>query len=478
VFQNCNIGAYVNIVSDTLHLTNVSECNVVTPVSDCYDCGSVSGSVTANCGTATSLALVDASRWSGFEGEPTITVNPANPLNLFLAAMHTTNDDNFPILFTATSSNGGTNWTALALTNANDVSDVSAASDAFGNLFFCHPPSNGAESGVVVLLSTNLGSSFNTLTNFSGLPYSLDQPKLTTGPSGSSGTSSVWITYCDKETTNIVARGAAVTGFGQVGAWTPPAYVLNSTQYNWGSIAIGPTGQVALVFQHVTRTNESGATQIRMSVNPGGLGGTFATAWDVLNSNMGCLQLPPAAPHDGIDVSPCLAWDRTGGQYRGRLYMAYTDRPQTPTNNMSIYVVYSTNNGAAGSWSNPLKVNDDTTANSHFYSRIAVDQTSGNVAVSWYDCRNDPNNVQTQFYAAVSSNGGQTFSSNLWIETGGQSDALITTWTDLDYLDYTGLAYYGGYFYPAWTDNSNDLGAGSNPDGTKERDIYVAKVQY
>ena len=125
-------------------------------------------------------------------------------------------------------------------------------------------------------------------------------------------------------------------------------------------------------------------------------------------------------------------------------------------------------------------MNDGATNRSAFYSRIAVDQTSGKVAVSWYDCRNDPNNVATQFYAAVSSDGGQTFSSNLWIETGGQSDALITTWTGLDYLDYTGLAYYGGYFYPAWTDNSNSPGAGTNPDWntTKEMDIYVAKVRY
>ena len=332
VFQNCNIGAYVNIPNDTLYLSSVSQCNVVTPISDCMYCGSVSGPITTNCGTATNLVLVNASRWSGFEGEPTITVNPASPTNLFLAAMHTTSPYNFPILFTATSTNGGTNWTGSALTNANNVSDVSAAFDAFGNLFFCHLLSNGAESGVVVLLSTDGGRSFNTLTNFSEGCCGLDQPKLTTGPSGSPGTSSVWITYCDELNTNIVASGAAVTGLGQVGAWSSPAYVLNSTQYNWGSIAIGPTGQVALVFQHVTFTNESRYTQIRMSVNPGGLGGTFATAWDVLVTQMGCLQLPPAAPHDGIDVSPCLAWDRTGGQYRGRLYMAYTDRPQNQSN--------------------------------------------------------------------------------------------------------------------------------------------------
>ena len=51
-----------------------------------------------------------------------------------------------------------------------------------------------------------------------------------------------------------------------------------------------------------------------------------------------------------------------------------------------------------------------------------------------------------------------------------------------DYFDYTGLAYYGGYFYPAWADNS--ISTGNNPDcppynnPTWQMDIYVARVKY
>jgi hypothetical protein len=117
---------------------------------------------------------------------------------------------------------------------------------------------------------------------------------------------------------------------------------------------------------------------------------------------------------------------------------------------------------------------------SQFHPRIAVDQTSGKVAVSWYDCRADPANIKAQFYAAVSSDGGQTFSSNIPLES-GQSDALQPPITDdwnSNYFDYTGLAYYGGYFYAAWADNSNSDGNNDNKDGTGEMDIYVAKVQY
>src|SRR6266853_2816570 len=105
-----------------------------------------------------------------------------------------------------------------------------------------------------------------------------------------------------------------------------------------------------------------------------------------------------------------LAWDRTGGPYRGRLYLVYTDR--TITNNVNdtdIDVKYSSDNGT--NWSTALKVNTDGTNTSQFFPRIAVDQTSGKVAVSWYDCRGDAaTNRLTRFYAAVSSDGGVTFS--------------------------------------------------------------------
>ena len=40
-------------------------------------------------------------------------------------------------------------------------------------------------------------------------------------------------------------------------------------------------------------------------------------------------------------------------------------------------------------WSNPVRVNDDAGTNSQFLPFIALDQTTGYIAVSWYDCRND-----------------------------------------------------------------------------------------
>ena len=112
-----------------------------------------------------------------------------------------------------------------------------------------------------------------------------------------------------------------------------------------------------------------------------------------------------------------------------------------------------------------------------------MDQTSGQVAVSWYDCRADTNNVKTRFYAAVSLDGGEHFSKNIQLEA-GQSDATMTWPPDYDYFDYTGLAYHGGILYPAWADNSNV--PSGNPDfpdfcgscTNRQMDIYVGRLHY
>jgi hypothetical protein len=278
------------------------------------------------------------------------------------------------------------------------------------------------------------------------------------------------------------ATGTAVTDLGAVSSqWAAVAQLPNSHDYDFGSVAIGPGGQVAIAFGQDTAGSVNGPSITEISVNPNGLSQNSFTTSVVMNNQMGWAERLPACPDRGAGVQPWLAWDRSGGAYHGRLYMSYADCGADLDLNTDIFVRYSDDAGV--SWSQPVKVNTDNTTTSQFFHRIAVDQTSGKIAVSWYDCRADTaNNVATQFYAAVSSDGGLTFSSsNICLESGQSSVKNVTDQWQQNYFDYTGLAYYGGYFYPAWADNSNDPSAGRNPDfpnGYKEMDVYVAKVQY
>ena len=158
------------------------------------------------------------------------------------------------------------------------------------------------------------------------------------------------------------------------------------------------------------------------------------------------------------------------------MYLVYTDRPSTSSNDTDIYVRYSDHNGTT--WSSRVRVNDDPVGNgaSQFLPRIALDQTSGFIAVSWYDCRNSPGNNTVEVWATVSTDGGLSFLPNVKVSA-GVSSALVSavSGTSFDFGDYTGLAFHAGTFYPCWADNSNSTG--DNPNGAGSYlDIYTARV--
>jgi hypothetical protein len=156
-----------------------------------------------------------------------------------------------------------------------------------------------------------------------------------------------------------------------------------------------------------------------------------------------------------------------------------------PTPRRTIPTFSSVTPTTTGQRAAPLvRVNDDTTSNSQFWPRLKADPTSGTVAVSWYDAQNDTGsgpgdtdgtaNDDTEFFATIGSDGEVTFDPNQQIVP-KPSSAVANPNNGNDYGDYSGLAFYGGGFYPAWADNSNSTG--NNPDGTLHGfDVYTAKL--
>lgn len=192
----------------------------------------------------------------------------------------------------------------------------------------------------------------------------------------------------------------------------------------------------------------------------------------------------PAQPDRSVDAEVGLAFDRSGGQYNGRVYLVYTEETPAASGNTDILMRYSDNQG--GTWSRPARVNDDTTLNSQFLPRIALDNTTGKVAVSWYDSRNDlgtggpedtdnmPND-DAEYWATVVTPepSGLLVSANQKV-SGGVSNAYDAN-SSIDFGDYVGLDFYGGAIQPLWFDNSNSTG--DNPDGTLQAmDAYTAAV--
>lgn len=412
---------------------------------------------------------VNVSRMSGNQAEGAIAVDRADPKRLFAVSNIDVGDG----LMVAASSDGGATWARRTIANDSDglppaCCDPSASFDAYGNLFLAYLNSKGNQ--VEVLLSTDAGQSFALIAQYNG---NVDQPTVTTGPG------SVWLTF--DRSGGVAATGAADTGLGSIGQFGPARTVRGSGGGSFGDIAIGPAGQVIVAYE-----KDGGSSRSRLYLNddPAGLAGTFGKPVLVSTTAVGDFDHIPAQPTRGIDAEIGLAFDRSGGPFTGRVYAVYTDEIPAGSGNTDIFLRYSDNQGIT--WSNPIRVNDDTGANSQFLPRVSLDNTTGKVAVSWYDSRNDlgtggagdvdgvPNN-DAQFFATVVTPqiDGLKVASNQQVSAGVSSAADANSTIDLG--DYTGLDFYNGVLHPFWFDNSNSTG--DNPNGAhKGLNAYTANV--
>lgn len=431
------------------------------------------------------MANVNVSTRTGNQTEATVAINPTNAQQIFVAS----NDESTGQgVLAARSNNAGANWTVTNLaTNADGFTgaccDPSATWDQFGNLFFTYLNTANAPRSVELLLSTDGGANWTSLGPLatSTAAPNVDQPTVAVGAG------SVWVSYRDAAGT-ISVRGAQVTGLGAVGAFGAAQVATNSNSGNFGDIAIGPAGQVMVTYQ-IPSTGQGPAT-IFVNVDADGLGaGAFGARVAATTTNVGGFDFFPAQPDRSVDAEAGLAYDRSGGPRNGRVYLVYTDEQPDESNDLDIFVRFSNDNGA--NWSAPVQVNDDATMRTQFLPRIALDQTTGDIAVSWHDARGDDGagphasdldgtaNNDAQFWGSFSFDGGANFVPNFQISQGTSDEDGAEPpgagFLDIDYGDYTGAAFQAGILYPVWADNSNSTA--DNPDGTLLTfDIYTARI--
>jgi PKD domain/Bacterial Ig domain len=392
---------------------------------------------------------VNVTKAGGSQAEGTIAINPTNSMQLFEASNSGAT--------ARRSTDGGATWLTSVAGIGSSCCDNVASWDSFGNLFLVNI--NGALNAVVLYLSTDGGANFSSLATID--TGTIDQPSV------KAGAGAVWVTWNDSGT--IKARGAAVTGLGSgnIGAFNAEQSAPSSGAVGgqFGDIAIGPSGQVVVTYQS--------NTQIFVNTDADGLGaGGFGAQVTVSSTNVA--KFDSVTPQDArtIDAEANLAYDRSGGSHNGRLYLAYTDETPDESNDTDIFVRRSDTNGAT--WSAAVQVNDDATTRAQILPNISLDQTTGNVAVTWHDARNDPGNNNTQFFGSASTDGGVTFLPNFQISQGTSNEDVAGSSTD--YGDYTSSDFNGGLLFPIWADNSNSTG--DNPAGANSTfDMYTARVR-
>ena len=439
---------------------------------------------------------VDASMLPGNEAENAIAVNPTDPNNI--VAMSTLPDIDAGIAVDV-SFDGGATWTQHVIgTGAGDLGDICCdeqlAWDRFGNLWMVYL--HNVNPDTVVALSTDGGLTFTKVASIppttptgSKSPNNAKPKRLRAGgnhfadqPSIAAGANSVWVSYTSFPSTVIQAFGWRISGLGTFGQPSPLESVPTSAgRGDYGDTAVGPDGQVMVIYQD--HTGGQGGSNIYTALDPDGFGPAgFSNPRLLARSRVGGFDYIPAQPDRSVDAEANLAWDRSGGPHTGRVYAIWTQEVKNESDDMNVMLQHSDDNGAT--WSPAVRLNDDPTANSQFNPAIALDQTSGDVAVSWYDCRNDlgqggpgdtdgiPND-DFQIWATDSTDGGAHFASNFRVSQGTSNAADADSFFDTG--DYTHAAFQSGRFYPAWSDNSNSTG--TNPDGQLHQlDLFTAAV--
>jgi hypothetical protein len=419
----------------------------------------------------TGSTINNVSQSPKYQGEGAVTVDPSAPSQLFTISQA---ENGF---FAASSDDGGVTWNGRAVADGSDglpvgVSNPKAVYDEFGNLFLSYVSLDGF--AVDLAYSTDGGQTFQLL-KFVSTSNEVAGATLAVGPGAGGAEGSVWVGYLDGNQ-KLSVFGATVSGLGQIGDVSDPQMVpgpITLADMSSPDLAVGPDGQVAVVYQ--TAIDPVLPSQVYINLDPNTLAqADFGPAVLVTSTNVGDDQAIPAQAVRHIDAEPRLAWDTQDDEHNGRLYLVYTDAATTENPETNIFVRYSDDIGQT--WSDPVQVNDDDAGASHFLPSISIDPMTGDVAVGWYDTRNDPANVKSEFFASISSDGGDSFSSNTQVSE-GPSDATAELLDDFaknsQYGDNSGLAFFNGVLYPAWTDNSDELGR--NPD-LPQFDLAVGRM--
>jgi|GEM_PF-2568031 len=416
---------------------------------------------------------VNTSKMANYQNECAIAKDPTNHQRLFAACNNSTGG-----LFAARSTNLGATWVypkasktiadGTAGFGPNACCDPTLAWDTFGNLFVTYlgEDSTGAVSTVETILSTDGGQTFTNLATFG--PASVDQPTVAVGAG------SVWIVW--NQGGSMVARGAAVTGLGMVGAFGALQAIPGTSGCSFGDLAISPAGAAVQVCE--SPSGGSGPANLLVNIDADGLGaGPFGAAITATSTQVGGFHAVPPQNSRTIDAEAGLAFDTApGSPHNGRLYLVYTDENAFP--DTKIMLRFSDTNGAT--WSAPQQVDNDPSARTQFLPRVASNALSGNVAICWHDARNSATNTTMQEFCTMFTRLTPTpvFFANAQVSdgvsNGNGSNPPVAGLADIQYGDYSGLAYFQGRFHPIWADDSNSTG--DNPDGTTRYDAYTDRA--
>jgi len=261
----------------------------------------------------------------------------------------------------------------------------------------------------------------------------------------------------------FVARRTA----GASGAWQPPIQVSGAETTVKGIGGDIKTNSVGDVFVFWPDADGSRNILVAKSTN----GGAFFGAPVIIATTFATSRRLsiPAAPYVYL-VSRGARVYVSAGAYRTAtkdvVHAVWTDLSGDPgctsgsgpgasvssTCKTRVWYSRSTNGGAAGSWSTPVKLNNQASLNDQFHAKLCVDESNGNLLVTYHDTVSDPGRLKTEVWMQTSTDDGQTWSPAVKVTSAQTNETSASANVGNQYGDYNGLSGFAGNYFPSWTD--------------------------
>ena len=389
--------------------------------------------------------------------EVSISINPANPQNIIAAFM--LRASSFPSIrsYTFVSRDGGKSWLKIEAQNpqkriqGDDAITFGANGFAYHSyLSFFDAGREGKEqpsSGIYVSTSTDGGLSWPTRTYVvdhlnSSVPME-DKPYVVTDNATNSPYHNnlyiAWTHFAKYESHNTADSSqiyfSRSTDLGK--SFSAPLRIsttggdcLDSDNTVEGAVpAIGPNGEIYIVWGGpkglvFTKSINGGKSFRKEQVI-----GYIKNGWD--------FNVPGIFRCNGMPVTKV---DLSKGKNRGSIYVNWVDNRNGDND---VFVKYSRDEGKT--WSNPVRVNDDSLGNGkdQFFTWMSVDPVDGSVNVVFYD-RRGLDSTMTGVTLARSIDGGKTFK-NYNIK-----QKPFKCYKHIFFGDYIGIDAYNGLVTPAY----------------------------
>jgi hypothetical protein len=377
--------------------------------------------------------------------EPSIAINPKNPLNIVAASAL----DNVYV-----TTDGGMTWEKKKITSPLGVyGDPVMVADTKGTFYYfhlSHPSEKDSESEesvkhIVCHVSSDGGKTWDG-GNSIGYNPPKDQHKPWATTDGKGNVYVTWTqfdTYGSKDSTcqSLILLSTSSNGK----KWSKPIVI---SQIPGNCLDGDDTAEAAVPAVGEDKKMYVGWSNKNLLFFDRSFdgGGMWLSNDIVIGRQQGGWDISVPG-HDRCNGMPVVAIEKLKGPRQGMLYMTWADQ-RNGKDDTDVWFIRSANFG--DNWTAPGKINDDGKGKHQYLPWLTIDQSTGYIYILYYDRRNYEDN-QTDVYLAYSTDAGTSFTNVKISETPFVPD-------DTSFFgDYLNIAAEKGIITPIWTRMDNGV---------------------